>query len=289
MKIATHNGHFHADEIMAVAALLLKYPGADIIRTRRMEEIESADIVVDVGHIHDPSIMRFDHHQPQGAGKRSNGIPYASFGLVWKEFGVEIAGGEEEANLIEEKLVMPIDALDNGVNVSTPIFRGVKEYSLGEYFESFAYGKETLEDSEKAFFVALPLATDLLNREIEMSHKVIEGAKKLKRIYDESENKKIIILPELMSWKRALIPTEAVFVVYPRIDGFWGIQCVPKSFEDSFDRKHTFPKEWAGLENQALSLLTGVEDAVFCLSGRWLAGAKSKEGAIKLAEIALNA
>jgi len=38
-----------------------------------------------------------------------------------------------------------------------------------------------------------------------------------------------------------------------------------------------------------LAKVTGVPDATFCHNGRFLAVAKSKEGALKLAEIALLA
>ena len=46
MKIATHSGHFHADELMAVAALLLKFPDAEVVRTRDEEAIKQADIAM---------------------------------------------------------------------------------------------------------------------------------------------------------------------------------------------------------------------------------------------------
>ena len=39
--------------------------------------------------------------------------------------------------------------------------------------------------------------------------------------------------------------------------------------------------------DETLQKVTGVEDAVFCHKGLFLAVAKSKEGAIKLAELAL--
>lgn len=289
MKIVTHNGHFHADELLAVATLLIKYPDAEVIRSRDEEIIKTGDIIVDVGHVYDPSRMRFDHHQPEGAGKRENGIPYASFGLIWKQFGQYLAGGEEEANILDEKLVMPIDALDNGVSISNPTFSGITEYSLGDYFESFSHGAKTLEESEQAFFSALPLASGLLKREIASSQRIVAGLREVRRIYDESKNKKIIVLPESMPWKRALVSSEAQFVIYPRTDGFWGLQVVPKSLENPFDYKSLFPREWAGLEEKNFPQVSGVDDALFCLTRRWLAGARSKEGAIKLAEIALNA
>ena len=44
----------------------------------------------------------------------------------------------------------------------------------------------------------------------------------------------------------------------------------------------------AALENKELADVTGIEDAVFCHKARFIVIAKSKEGAIKLAEIALK-
>lgn len=288
MKIVTHNGHFHADELLAVAALLIKYPEAEVVRSRDEEVIKSGDIVVDVGHVHDPEKLRFDHHQPAGAGTHDNGIPYASFGLVWKEFGEEVSGGKEEARIIEEKIVMSVDGLDNGVSLSVPIFKDVIKYTIGDYFESFASGCETIEDYEKSFHVALPIATGLLTREIKNARDSVRGRKEVERIYNESENKKVIVLPGHFHWKRALIPTEAQFVVYPHTNGLWAVQGIPKSYDAPFDRKKSLPADWAGLNDGELVKVSGVADAVFCLRERWLAGAKTQEGAIKLAEIALN-
>ena len=65
-------------------------------RTRDEERITKADYVFDVGGIYDPSINRFDHHQPGGAGKRENDIPYAAFGLVWKTYGPILCENNEE-------------------------------------------------------------------------------------------------------------------------------------------------------------------------------------------------
>lgn len=286
-KIVTHNGHFHTDDLLAVATLLIKYPDAEVIRSRDERIIKSADFVVDVGLIHNPDKGRFDHHQKSGAGKRPNDILYASFGLVWRIFGQELAGGRDEAKLIEDKLVTPVDAIDNGIDLSTPLFNGIKEYSVGDFFESFANGAETLEELDQAFKRALPLAIELLKREIEVAARTIEGWRKVKRIYNESEVKKIIVIPGGLSWKRVLIPTEAVFVVYPRTDSLWGAQAVPKAL-NSFENKKSFPTSWAGLTGKTLAAVSKVKDAVFCHRDRWLANAKSKEGAIKLAEVALN-
>ena len=287
MKIVTHNGHFHADDILAVATLLIVYPGSEVIRTRDEEIIKTGDIVVDVGQIYDPKNKRFDHHQPPGAGKRSNGIPYASFGLVWKEFGEIVAGGVEEARIIEDMLASPVDAIDNGVNIGVPIFTNIREYNIGDYFESFAKDIENLEDFDKAFTTTVVLAGDLLKREINFAKNSVRDWKEVERLFNQSENKRIITLPRAMHWKRVLVTTEALFVVTSRPDGKWQARAVMKEIH-GFEVKKPFPTSWAGLNDELLAGVSGVKDAVACHKDRWLVVAKSKEGAIKLAEIALN-
>lgn len=118
MKIVTHNGRFHTDDLLAVSTLLMKFPDSELVRSRDEKIIESADIVVDVGHIYDPEKLRFDHHQKNGAGEHHNGIPYASFGLVWKQFGEELCGSSDAMKIMEESIVMPVDAIDNGVPIA---------------------------------------------------------------------------------------------------------------------------------------------------------------------------
>jgi len=119
--LVTHNGSFHADDIFACATLALLLEGKgeqfEIIRTRDEEIIKSGDYVFDVGGVHDEEKNRFDHHQKGGAGKRDNGIEYASFGLVWKKFGIGLCGDQKAVDLIDEKLVAPIDAFDNGLDL----------------------------------------------------------------------------------------------------------------------------------------------------------------------------
>src|SRR3990167_7876781 len=120
-KIVTHNAKFHTDDVFAAAALLLVYPEAQINRTREKEVIDSADIVFDVGEEYNAEHNRFDHHQLGGAGNRENGIPYSSFGLVWKKFGEEISGSREVMKRIDSTLVQAIDAGDNVVDTLTLI------------------------------------------------------------------------------------------------------------------------------------------------------------------------
>ena len=48
------------------------------------------------------------------------------------------------------------------------------------------------------------------------------------------------------------------------------------------------PESWAGLRDQELINATGVSDAVFVHRNRFMAVAKNKQGAVRLAELALR-
>lgn len=67
-KILTHAGTFHADEISAIALLLLVYPGAEVTRTYDADTVKAAQadpntFVVDIGREYKPGMLNFDHHQ----------------------------------------------------------------------------------------------------------------------------------------------------------------------------------------------------------------------------------
>ena len=67
VKIATHDGVFHADEVFALAVLKLyfekEHKQIEIIRTRDLERISSCDIAVDVGGKYSHKEQVYDHHQ----------------------------------------------------------------------------------------------------------------------------------------------------------------------------------------------------------------------------------
>ncbi len=78
MKIITHSGNFHPDEVLGISALRILFAkegekNIEIVRTRDLKMIEgksAEDIVLDVGFKYLPEENRFDHHQEGGAGKR---------------------------------------------------------------------------------------------------------------------------------------------------------------------------------------------------------------------------
>src|SRR3989338_4210933 len=94
IRIVTHNGKFHVDDLVAVAALqfMLGEANTQVIRSRNPDDWKTGDYVLDVGAVYDPATNRFDHHQHGGAGARENGVPYSALGLVWKHYGEKICG-----------------------------------------------------------------------------------------------------------------------------------------------------------------------------------------------------
>ena len=140
--IVTHNLNFHSDDVFAVATLLLALEkegnkDVEIIRTRNLEIISKADYVIDVGGEYVLSKNHFDHHGIDGAGQRENGVPYASFGLIWKEYGERQSGDNDISNDVDILLVQPIDALDNGVDILNTKYKDVYPYDICNVIDTF--------------------------------------------------------------------------------------------------------------------------------------------------------
>ena len=100
----THGSGFHADDVFSSALLRILNPDIVILRGNVVPE-EFDGIVYDIGR------GKFDHHQKQKP-YRENGIPYAAFGLLWKEFGCLLLS-DEDAETFDKEFVQPIDLSDN--------------------------------------------------------------------------------------------------------------------------------------------------------------------------------
>lgn len=286
--LVTHDSTFHADDIFATAVFLIAFHGnVKVIRTRDESIINSADFVYDVGGVYDPSKGRFDHHQTSGAGERDNGVPYASFGLVWKTYGEDVCGSKEVADRIERRLVEPVDANDNGVNIFENKY-DTAPYTIQDFFYAYRPSFTEEQDFDFIFMKMVYLAKDLLNREIIRTRDALEAESLIDKAYNEATDKRIIYLDGNYPWSEAILKySEPLYVIYLKSDR-WRVEAVRKD-SHAFDTRKPFPSSWAGLRDLDLAKVTGVDDALFCHRGLFLAVAKSKEGAIILAQKALLA
>lgn len=109
----THGGIFHADEVFGTIILSKVMDNIVLARTFKVPEDIADDVIVyDIGG------GDFDHHQLGGNGTRADGIPYASCGLLWKEYGPQLcantANPERAFAMMDAKLISGIDANDTG-------------------------------------------------------------------------------------------------------------------------------------------------------------------------------
>jgi len=283
--IATHNGSFHADDVFSVAAFKLVDPSFTLVRTRDMELIAQADIVIDVGGEYDAETGRFDHHQRGGAGARENGIPYSSFGLIWQKYGVEICQGNAElANAVDAGLVSAIDAIDCGH------VQGVAEgISLSQTIGMFNPTWQEDSDFDTCFDEAVDFASRVLMRFIASASGGLSAKAIVAKAIEQAADPRVIVLEKYIPWKRTVhaLSDEALYMIYPSPTGQWRIQTVPVE-PGSFEDRKSLPKAWAGLSGQELKDATGIDDAMFCHNGLFIAGAESFESTMKMASIALQ-
>ncbi len=284
-KIVTHNGGFHADDVFACATLSLIFEneGINIIRTRDELVINSGDIILDVGRKND-SEKFFDHHQEGGAGVRENMIPYASFGLIWKKFGEKLCDADAVL-YVDKVLVQTVDAIDNGFDIAQNFV--LKPFTISDCIASFNPTSAEEQDFDRAFNVALSLAKDILKRVIIDAKDISESIKIYKKSFEESPDKRLVISDIKIRKEVLHILPEVLYVVMPYHNNTWSIRAVRKT-EESFESKKPLPELWAGKSPEDLQKITGISDANFCHNQLFIANAKSKEGAIELAKLALN-
>ena len=303
--IATHNGSFHADDVVGVAILQMVFLHTEIVRTRDPEKIAAANFAVDVGGVWDPALGRFDHHQKGFSGARANGTVYASAGLVWAAFGKQClapwARYLSEANVkdivesIDVELMEHLDRADTGAAIGAPGLFGLS--ALLSQFNTTWLEVTDVEKDERAGFTyarfqkAVAMASSLLERIL--ADKVAEAlAANLVRNNERLLDGRVLMLGDGgMPWYKVICGEmpDVLFVIYPdSTDNQYQVRTVPVEPE-SFVARLDLPSAWAGLRDADLAAVSGVPDAAFCHNGCFIAGAYSLAGAVRMAELALVA
>ncbi len=242
--IYTHSGPFHADDVIAVAALRL-FSLAPVYRTRSLPKLERAiadrgDYVVDVGGDYHALTHNFDHHQWQwkkGEGEiRPNGIPYAAAGLVWREHGVRaidacMAGNEPPyadraaiAGEVDRLVMAPVDAADVGFDldhINASIYEDVAPLTVSRMISAFnppVDPANTATDFDNAFMVAVAWAKAYLERVILQTAAKFRGEYEVRRVVeahvaavdagypaDAATRPSVLVLPNFYPWQDIVI------------------------------------------------------------------------------------
>lgn len=289
--VVTHGGSFDPDDVLAVATvrMLLGVDTIQIIRSRDPEVISAGDWVIDVGGVYDPAKNRFDHHQ-NGVPARENGVPFSAFGLLWRVYGADVCGSVSVAAEIEDRLVLAIDAADNHLPVCQPANPEVLPFEFFDIIDSFKpiWGSEETFDSE--FIKAVDFSQKLLERLIAQITSRVSLEQVIQKTYEQSEDKIVLVLEKPIA-RHVLVGFHDVRVVVSPVHATdvdnWMAAVVPTSARSFYDRA-SFPEAWAGLVDDELTTVSGIDGAVFCHKERYIFVAKTKEAAIRAAWVAVE-
>ena len=256
-KAFTHSGNFHADDVMSSAFLKLVNPS--IIIERGFSVPKDYDgIVFDIG------LGEFDHHQVDNE-IRENGIPYAAFGKLWREFSHELGLTQQSLDCIESLVVQPVDYTDN-----------TGEYNpLSFCIKCFNPDWNSDQSSDETFNEAVEFAKLALEQVVK-HYKAVEAAEKEMAEAVKTMQNGIIVLEHYVPMNSLDAVEDAKLVVFPSNRGGWNINAVKGHFE--------FPEAWVGASADELSL----PGLTFCHPGRFMCCAETREQAINIAKIALS-
>lgn len=296
--IVTHPAPHHGDETMAVVVLGIIEGSVAVYRTRNPKDIEEAvstqhAYIVDVGGAYDLATGRFDHHQRDFSEVRADGSKYSSAGLVWKEYGVDacialtgctLAQAEAAAKAVDEMLIKGIDAADYGERTAEQMSVSTAISLLNPNWN---------EPSGDATFVeACELAYLVLARAIQSCVAAEVGKDTVDEAIVASEAG-LLLLPQFITgWLERTVTSndpkakDLLYGVFRNLQGQWNVQALPPTLAERSAQRKPLPETWRGLSGAKLQEITGVEDAVFCHAGGFICGARSREGAMKLAQLA---
>lgn len=270
----THGGKFHADDVFSAALLKIVNPEIRIIRAFEVPS-DYDGIVFDIG------CGRFDHHQAD-AEVRDNGVPYAAFGLLWREFGERILeqGGlsadtaRREAARFDERFIQPLDMDDNT--------------GCGNQMAGAITGFNPCWDSDVSpddcFDRAVHFAGEVLKNKIN-SITSVGRAKVLVESALEKSRDNIVVLPRFAPWKMTLVKSDAEFVVYPSQRGGYSAQGIPVD-TDTNELKCAFPDKWAGKAREELQRISGLKTLNFCHKSGFMISAGTLDDATAACRIA---
>ncbi|WP_291364215.1 MYG1 family protein [Acetobacter sp. UBA5411] len=321
VRALTHSGNFHTDETLGY--VILHYalePEGDLrgrvlnggeggrltfVRSRNPEDIQAADIVFDVGGEYAPPKGRYDHHM-RVKPLREDGTPYSAAGLLWKDYGKAAISNilgtvlkkpVSEADVasiwqtLDKSLILPVDLDDNGVaKMGKLSLADIVSACNPPWDTTELYGVDVAKTMETTGFAnaASAVAAHLVNS-MDRVRASLKAASRVMEAYEKAEDKRILLMDTGMPTEKMIFENDlpVVYVVSPTNNGQWNVKAIPPTRGD-FGQRVSLPEAWGGLEKTELAKVSGVPDAVFAHPARFICGAGSREGALKMAQLALQ-
>lgn len=288
----THGGKFHSDEVFATVVLDKVINNMKLIRVFEAPINSENRIVYDIGG------GKYDHHQNKEIKKRKNGIEYASFGLIWREFGKEYLREietpediiDEVLKSIDENFVQFIDSRDNGQDVYENA--KIKVVSVCDIISAFNPSWNEDEEFDDCFLKAFNMADLIFKNEVKKETNKILAKNIIENKLKSSINN-IIVLEKFMPFQENIFESKnpnaknILYVIYPSVRGGYAIQAT-RIKKDSLECKKPFPQKWCEAKVDNLSKVTGIKTIKFCHRGGFLCNTETLNDAIKLAKIAIE-
>tara|TARA_B100000700_G_scaffold267699_1_gene307805 strand:- start:72918 stop:73826 length:909 start_codon:yes stop_codon:yes gene_type:complete len=294
MKIITHDGTFHSDEVFAIA-LLKKFTNlsnTEIIRTRDRKVLEEAKkdkdcYVIDVGEEYNEKYKNFDHHQKsfsvtwEEPDEENNMILLSSCGLIWhylKKKGYLKKLSDNVIKRIENLLIKKIDKHDNGI----------KKWQLCNMVSMCNREENTIED----FNQGVDLAKIYLNNLIYQEKLNDEKYKLFEKDFEKYDNSQIFKSSNAIKDNRVLNflsnETNILVMIYPQKDSDNNISWYAKSIH-KYDNNHNLknalaPDKYRGLPKEKLKTISGYKQINFVHRAGFLCGANNEKTIIKIAK-----
>ncbi len=307
---------------------LLHDGNIEIIRSRQESDWAGADVILDVGGTYDSARVFDHHQpggagaRPNTIPYASFGLIWKHFGKAliarivrervgegWGSpadtKGIEIANEaliEKVYETFDRHFVQFVDAIDTGTTVVKPSLPEVRGTGYGISDIVAIFNATWRED-------ATPIAADRGFLEAEIIIKKILLRALLTTVDDECAITDIIAEhhrtkasglydARLVVIERGIYSGEAVrkaigadisllFTIKKSKQGTWYVEAIRAS-DHGFELRKSLPKAWAGLQDDMMAEVSGVKDAIFCHTARFLAVANSFDGAIALAKKALE-
>lgn len=284
LKVSTHDGKFHPDEIFACVLLnwMVKESKPYFARTRKPERIEKYKndpefYVIDVGGEYDESKLVFDHHHSTFDVKGENGDLLSSCGLIWKYLlkNEKFLKDNNVTDFIKEKVTeftIMVDRHDNGVEYAPEL----------EFVSLFNFSK-----SYNKFFNAYKSAEAYFENKLALWRHLEEMSLLEDNALNEASNG-IIFCDERISVNEKLNASDNKLLVCKRNDAEYSITSLNQGTEVDFTVRCPAPIEWAGKFDDSIKEYD--ESLVFSHKNRFMTIVKGdKNDAMRIANIIINA
>jgi len=319
MRIVTHNGKIHPDQVCATALLTAylsrKFAHVYVIRTRDKSLFLSGDIIVGVGNEYKEEEKKYDHHQldfeeywdygecKEKETQEKPKVLLSCAGLIWRHYGSKIIemylddnsdfydssfNFSEQTitdllNIIYDKILIHIDAHENGV-----VFPA-KQINIPEIINALNSNYIDEETQTLKFNRAVRLVGDILDIQfadiISNYFNYQRDLGKTANLLSQNSDKFLYVknIPTVFKCLHTLDPDrEIVFCIFQDSKE----QYTVKTRRNEGDKHDPICRLISYDEMRVLGVNT--EDIIFIHKGRYIAKTKTLESAITLINLSLE-